>query len=154
MKPYNSALLTTNDTTPDALENVLDTLNHFKKGSTNIITVVGCGGDRDAEKRPIMAQIAAKMSDRVVFTSDNPRTENPSAILRDMNDGVAITQKKKTITLEDRAEAIKLAVSFAQDGDIVLVAGKGHEAYQEVDGVRHHFDDKEELNKVFQLMSN
>lgn len=140
--------------TPDALENVLDTLNHFKKGSTNIITVVGCGGDRDAEKRPIMAQIAAKMSDRVVFTSDNPRTENPSAILRDMNDGVAITQKKKTITLEDRAEAIKLAVSFAQDGDIVLVAGKGHETYQEVDGVRHHFDDKEELNRVFQLMSN
>ncbi len=138
--------------TPDALENVLETLNHFKKGSTNIITVVGCGGDRDTEKRPVMAQIATKMSDRVIFTSDNPRTENPSSILKDMNEGVAITQKKKTITLEDRSEAIKLAVSFAQEGDIVLVAGKGHETYQEVDGVRHHFDDKEQLNKVFQLM--
>lgn len=138
--------------TPDALENVLETLNHFKKGSTNIITVVGCGGDRDTEKRPVMAQIATKMSDRVIFTSDNPRTENPSSILKDMNEGVAITQKKKTITLEDRSEAIKLAVSFAQEGDIVLIAGKGHETYQEVDGVRHHFDDKEQLNKVFQLM--
>ena len=138
--------------TPDALENVLETLNHFKKGSANIITVVGCGGDRDTEKRPVMAQIATKMSDRVIFTSDNPRTENPSSILKDMNEGVAITQKKKTITLEDRSEAIKLAVSFAQEGDIVLIAGKGHETYQEVDGVRHHFDDKEQLNKVFQLM--
>ncbi len=138
--------------TPDALENVLKTLNHFKKGSTNTITAVGCGGDRDIEKRPVMAQIAAKMSDRVIFTSDNPRTENPSSILNDMNEGVAITQKKKTITLEDRSEAIKLAVSFAQEGDIILVAGKGHETYQEVDGVRHHFDDAEQLNKMFKLM--
>lgn len=139
--------------TPDALENVLKTLKQFRQGATEIITVVGCGGDRDREKRPVMASIACKMSDRVVLTSDNPRTEEPSAILKEMNAGVSITQQKKSLTVEDRAEAIKLAVTLAKAGDIVLVAGKGHETYQEINGVRNHFDDKEELNKVFELLS-
>ena len=139
--------------TPDALENVLKTLNQFRQGVTEIITVVGCGGDRDREKRPLMASIACKMSDRVVLTSDNPRTEEPSAILKEMNEGVTITQKAKSLTIEDRREAIQLAVTLAKTGDIVLVAGKGHETYQDVQGVKHHFDDKEELNKVFKLLN-
>ncbi len=139
--------------TPDALENVLKTLNQFREGTTEIITVVGCGGDRDREKRPMMANTACKMSDRVILTSDNPRSEDPSAILKEMNEGVSITQKSKTLTLEDRAEAIQLAVTLAKAGDIVLIAGKGHENYQEIKGVKHHFDDREELNKVFELLN-
>lgn len=139
--------------TPDALENVLKTLNQFRQGSTEIITVVGCGGDRDREKRPVMASIACGMSDRVVLTSDNPRSEEPSTILKEMNEGVSITQKAKSLTIEDRKEAIQLAVTLAKPGDIVLVAGKGHETYQDIKGVKHHFDDKEELNKVFQLLN-
>ena len=138
--------------TPDALENVLKTLNQFRQGATEIITVVGCGGDRDRDKRPVMASIACKMSDRVVLTSDNPRGEDPSSILKEMNEGVTITQKAKSLTIEDRKEAIQLAVTLAKSGDIVLVAGKGHETYQDVKGVKHHFDDKEELNKVFELL--
>jgi len=139
--------------TPDALENVLKTLNQFRQGTTEIITVVGCGGDRDIEKRPIMASIACKLSDRVVLTSDNPRSEEPSSILKEMNEGVTITQKAKSLTIEDRREAIQLAVTLAKPGDIVLVAGKGHETYQDIKGVKHHFDDKEELNKVFTLLN-
>jgi len=138
--------------TPDALENVLKTLNQFRQGATEIITVVGCGGDRDKTKRPMMASIACKMSDRIVLTSDNPRTESPSEILKEMSEGVTITQKAKTLTIEDRREAIQLAVTLAKSGDIVLVAGKGHETYQDVSGVKHHFDDKEELTKVFELL--
>ncbi len=127
--------------TPDALQNVLHTLQSFRKGAQHIITVVGCGGDRDAGKRPQMAQIAADLSDYVILTSDNPRTEEPSAILRDMEAGLDSVQKRRCITVEDRGQGIKLACQHAKSGDIILVAGKGHEKYQEIQGVKHPFDD-------------
>ncbi len=127
--------------TPDALENVLRALQGFRQGNQRIVTVIGCGGDRDKGKRPQMAQIAADMSDYVVLTSDNPRTEEPAAILRDMEAGLDPVQKRRCITLEDRAQGIKLACQQAQPGDIVLVAGKGHEKYQDIQGVKHPFDD-------------
>lgn len=135
--------------TPDALENVLETINDLREGNQQVITVVGCGGNRDATKRPIMAEIACKLSDKVILTSDNPRNEDPFEILRQMEAGVSITQRKKTATIEDRHEAIRKAVSMAKPEDIILVAGKGHENYQEIKGVKHHFDDKEELLKAF-----
>lgn len=138
--------------TPDALENVLSTIKRLRKGSEQIITVVGCGGDRDKSKRPIMANDAANMSDRVILTSDNPRTENPYDILKEMEAGLNSAGRRKTITIEDRKEAIKTAVTLANAGDIILVAGKGHEKYQEVNGVKHHFDDKETLNEMFTLL--
>ncbi len=138
--------------TPDALENVLSTIKKLRKGSEQVITVVGCGGDRDRSKRPIMANDAATMSDRVILTSDNPRSEEPSAILREMEAGLNSAGRRKVITIEDRREAIKTAVSLANQGDIILVAGKGHEKYQEVKGVKHHFDDKEVLNEMFTLL--
>lgn len=137
--------------TPDALENVLETIRQLRKSGEQIITVVGCGGDRDHSKRPIMAEDAARLSDRVILTSDNPRTENPMDILKAMEAGLSSAGRRKSITIEDRKEAIKLAVSFANPGDIILVAGKGHEKYQEVNGIKHHFDDKEELENMFQL---
>ncbi len=127
--------------TPDALENVLRALQGFRQGNQRIVTVIGCGGDRDKGKRPQMAQIAADMSDYVVLTSDNPRTEEPAAILSDMEAGLDPVQKRRCITLEDRAQGIKLACQHAQPGDIVLVAGKGHEKYQDIQGVKHPFDD-------------
>lgn len=127
--------------TPDALENVLQTLQAFRQGSQRILTVVGCGGDRDKGKRPQMAQIAADLSDYVILTSDNPRSETPSDILRDMEAGLDPVQKRRCITVEDRAQGIKLACQHAQPGDIILVAGKGHEKYQEIQGVKHPFDD-------------
>lgn len=132
--------------TPDALKNVLDTIGEFKGGG-NVITVVGCGGDRDKTKRPIMAQIAADFSDRAILTSDNPRTEVPAQILKDMTDGLDPVQRKNTLVIEDRKEAIKTAVALARSGDIVLIAGKGHENYQDVAGVKHHFDDLEVLKE-------
>lgn len=135
--------------TPDALENVLETINDLREGNQQVITVVGCGGNRDATKRPIMAEIACKLSDKVILTSDNPRNEDPFEILRQMEAGVSITQRKKTETIEDRHEAIRKAVLMAKPEDIILVAGKGHENYQEIKGVKHHFDDKEELLKAF-----
>ncbi|MFT4202485.1 MAG: UDP-N-acetylmuramoyl-L-alanyl-D-glutamate--2,6-diaminopimelate ligase [Chitinophagaceae bacterium] len=138
--------------TPDALENVLSTIKKLRKGSEQIITVVGCGGDRDRSKRPIMANDAANMSDRVILTSDNPRSENPYEILREMEAGLNSAGRRKTITIENRKEAIKTAVTLANAGDIVLVAGKGHEKYQEVNGVKHHFDDKEVLAEMFALL--
>jgi len=138
--------------TPDALENVLDTIKKLRKNSAQIITVVGCGGDRDRSKRPIMANDAASRSDRVILTSDNPRSENPYDILKEMDAGLNSAGRRKTITIEDRKEAIKTAVTLANPGDIILVAGKGHEKYQEINGVKHHFDDKEVLAEMFKLL--
>lgn len=131
--------------TPDAVENVLNTINDLKEGNATVITVIGCGGNRDKEKRPKMAEIAARLSDKVILTSDNPREEDPSEILADMKKGVGPSLTRKVMTIPDRREAIVLASQLAKPGDIVLVAGKGHENYQEVKGVKHHFNDKEEL---------
>jgi UDP-N-acetylmuramoyl-L-alanyl-D-glutamate--2,6-diaminopimelate ligase len=135
--------------TPDALENVLTTIAKLRKGDEQVITVVGCGGDRDKTKRPIMAQVACDLSTKVFLTSDNPRSEEPNDILNDMEQGLSSAAKRKYIKIADRKEAIKAAISIANAGDIILVAGKGHEKYQEVKGVKTHFDDKEELNKLF-----
>ncbi|KAB1062879.1 UDP-N-acetylmuramoyl-L-alanyl-D-glutamate--2,6-diaminopimelate ligase [Salibacter halophilus] len=135
--------------TPDALENVLSTIQGIRGGNESVIVVVGCGGDRDAGKRPEMAQIAAKYGDRVLLTSDNPRTEDPDAIIEDMKKGLDPVGLKKALTITSREEAIKTACALSQPGDIILIAGKGHETYQEVNGVRHHFDDLEVLNEQF-----
>lgn len=135
--------------TPDALENVLKTILDLRHGTTQVITVVGCGGDRDKTKRPEMAEVAVRMSDKVIFTSDNPRSEEPLAILKDMEAGVAADKKRKYFTISDRREAIRAACHLALSGDIVLVAGKGHETYQEVKGMRHAFDDKQVLIESF-----
>lgn len=135
--------------TSDALENVLKTILDLRQGTTQVITVVGCGGDRDKTKRPEMAEVAVRMSDKVIFTSDNPRSEEPLAILKDMEAGVPADKKRKYFTISDRREAIRAACHLALSGDIVLVAGKGHETYQEVKGVRHAFDDKEVLIESF-----
>jgi UDP-N-acetylmuramoyl-L-alanyl-D-glutamate--2,6-diaminopimelate ligase len=117
-----------------------------------VITVVGCGGNRDAAKRPVMAQTACKFSDKVILTSDNPRDEDPNAILMEMQQGIQVSDMRKTLTLADRKEAIKTAVMMAEPGDIVLLAGKGHETYQEIKGVKYDFDDKQVLNEMFALM--
>ena len=138
--------------TPDALENVLATIKKLRKGHEQIITVVGCGGDRDKTKRPIMAQTACDLSDRVILTSDNPRTEDPLQILKDMEEGLSSAAKRKYISIADRQEAIKTAVSFANREDIILVAGKGHEKYQDSKGVKHPFDDKKVLLEMFELL--
>lgn len=129
--------------TPDALQNVLDTINAIRTGNEQLITVVGCGGNRDKEKRPVMASIAATHSTMSIFTSDNPRDEDPEVILEEMGKGVAPEMFKKTIKIANRSEAIKLAVTLAQPNDVILIAGKGHEKYQEIKGVKHPFDDKE-----------
>ena len=135
--------------TPDALENVLATIKKLRKGYEQVITVVGCGGDRDKTKRPIMAQTACDLSDKVILTSDNPRTEDPAVIIADMESGLNTAAKRKYISIIDRKEAIKAAVEFAKPEDIVLVAGKGHEKYQEINGVKHPFDDKAILLAFF-----
>lgn len=140
--------------TPDALKNVLSTIKEIRTGNEEVITVVGCGGDRDKSKRPEMAQIACEMSTRVILTSDNPRTENPDDILNDMKKGVPPLHFKKTLSISDRKEAIRAAVAFAKPGDIILVAGKGHEKYQEINGVKHPFDDKAILKELFNLETN
>jgi UDP-N-acetylmuramoyl-L-alanyl-D-glutamate--2,6-diaminopimelate ligase len=127
--------------TPDALENVLHTIKDIRTGTEQVITLVGCGGDRDKTKRPQMARIAALLSDKVVLTSDNPRSENPDNIINEMKQGLELSLAKKTLALTDRREAIKLACTLAQPGDIILIAGKGHEKYQEISGVKHPFDD-------------
>jgi UDP-N-acetylmuramoyl-L-alanyl-D-glutamate--2,6-diaminopimelate ligase len=139
--------------TPDAVENVLTTIHQLKKGFEQVITVVGCGGDRDKTKRPLMAQIACKYSSWVILTSDNPRSENPEDILRDMQAGLEAADGRKYITVTDRKEAIKTAVSLAKAGDILLIAGKGHEKYQEIKGVKHPFDDKQVLANTFTLLN-
>ncbi|MBT0811458.1 UDP-N-acetylmuramoyl-L-alanyl-D-glutamate--2,6-diaminopimelate ligase [Litoribacter ruber] len=129
--------------TPDALENVLKTIQGVRDGGENVITVVGCGGNRDKAKRPEMAKIACQFSDKVILTSDNPRDEVPMDIIRDMEKGVNPINFKKTMLIEDRKEAIKTAAMFAVKGDIILIAGKGHETYQEIKGVKYPFDDRE-----------
>ena len=134
--------------TPDALKNVISTINEIRGGAGKLITVIGTGGDRDKSKRPIMAQIATNNSDQVILTSDNPRTEDPEEILNDMEAGVSIDRKRKTLRISNRKEAIRTAFALAIPGDIVLVAGKGHEKYQEINGVRHHFDDKEIITEL------
>jgi len=135
--------------TPDALDNVLKTVAHVRTGGENVITVVGCGGDRDVAKRPVMARSAASGSDRVILTSDNPRSEDPAAILRDMEQGLDPIDKRKCLSIVDRREAIRTAAALAEPGDIVLVAGKGHETYQEIRGERIPFDDRLELKEAF-----
>ena len=138
--------------TPDALLNVLATIKKLKKGFEQVITVVGCGGDRDRTKRPVMATVACEHSDKVIFTSDNPRSEDPAQIIKDMEEGIAPAYKRKYISIVDRKEAIKTAISLAKQEDIILIAGKGHEKYQEIKGVRNHFDDKEEVKEFFELL--
>ncbi|HKH62084.1 MAG TPA: UDP-N-acetylmuramoyl-L-alanyl-D-glutamate--2,6-diaminopimelate ligase [Flavitalea sp.] len=138
--------------TPDALVNVLATIQKLRKGHEQIITVVGCGGDRDKTKRPVMAEAACEYSTRVIFTSDNPRSEDPVQILADMEAGLNSAARKKAISIADRKEAIKTAVSLAKSEDIVLVAGKGHEKYQEIKGVKNPFDDKAVLKEMFALL--
>ncbi|MET3114769.1 UDP-N-acetylmuramoyl-L-alanyl-D-glutamate--2,6-diaminopimelate ligase [Pedobacter sp. CG_S7] len=139
--------------TPDAIQNVLSTIQDIRKGIEQVITVIGCGGDRDKTKRPIMAQVACDWSDKVILTSDNPRTENPQTIVEEMELGVSPTNRRKTLTILNRKEAIKTACLLAKPGDIILLAGKGHEKYQEINGVRHHFDDKEILMEQLNLIS-
>jgi len=138
--------------TPDALVNVLDTIKKLKQGHEHVITVVGCGGDRDKTKRPVMGEVACEHSDRVIFTSDNPRSEDPQQILSDMEATLNSAARRKYIAIADRKQAIKTAVGMAQPEDIVLIAGKGHEKYQEIKGVKHHFDDKEVLTEMFGLL--
>ncbi|MBP9927501.1 MAG: UDP-N-acetylmuramoyl-L-alanyl-D-glutamate--2,6-diaminopimelate ligase [Cyclobacteriaceae bacterium] len=140
--------------TPDALKNVLETIENFRSGAEQVIAVVGCGGDRDRTKRPLMAAIACKYSSKVIFTSDNPRSEDPMEIIREMQKGVGPTDAKKTLVMVDREEAIKTACMMAKEKDIILVAGKGHENYQEINGVKHPFDDKEVLERMLKMFSN
>ena len=135
--------------TPDALANVLKTIQELKGRKAEVICVVGCGGDRDRGKRPIMAQEAARQSDRVILTSDNPRSEDPQAIIAEMKAGLSPEDLSRTLSITDRAEAIRTATMLAKAGDIILIAGKGHETYQEIAGVRHHFDDREILLEQF-----
>jgi len=139
--------------TPDALENILDSINDIRTKNERLITVFGCGGDRDHAKRPEMGNIATKKSTLAILTSDNPRTEDPAAIIKEIEAGVEPQNFSKYTSIPDRKEAIKMAIKFAEPKDIVLVAGKGHENYQEINGVKHHFDDKETINELWKLMS-
>nr|WP_294922582.1 UDP-N-acetylmuramoyl-L-alanyl-D-glutamate--2,6-diaminopimelate ligase [uncultured Flavobacterium sp.] len=134
--------------TPDALENVLKTIDDIRTKNEQLITVVGCGGNRDKTKRPIMAQIATNLSDKTILTSDNPRNEDPEVILNEMEEGVEPQNFKKMLRITDRKQAIKTACQLAQPNDIILIAGKGHEAYQEINGIRHHFDDMETVKEI------
>jgi UDP-N-acetylmuramoyl-L-alanyl-D-glutamate--2,6-diaminopimelate ligase len=137
---------------PDAVQNILSTIHDIRKGNEKVITVLGCGGDRDKTKRPIMAKTACEWSDKVILTADNPRSEDPLQIIRDMEVGVDPAFKRFTVSIADRHEAIKTACLLARPGDIILIAGKGHEKYQEIKGVKHHFDDMEEITEQFKLM--
>ena len=134
--------------TPDALVNVLDTIREVVGNDGEITTVVGAGGNRDHGKRPIMAREAACRSDRLILTSDNPRDEEPSAIIDEMKEGLSAEEMRRPLCITDRREAIRTAIMMARPGSVVLVAGKGHEPYQEVKGVRHHFDDREEVQEA------
>ncbi|NJN41553.1 MAG: UDP-N-acetylmuramoyl-L-alanyl-D-glutamate--2,6-diaminopimelate ligase [Flammeovirgaceae bacterium] len=140
--------------TPDALKNVLETIQQFRSGNEQIITVIGCGGNRDRTKRPLMAAIACRLSNKVVLTSDNPRDEDPMDIIREMQSGIGPTDSKKTLVMPDREQAIKTACMIAKEKDIVLVAGKGHEKYQEINGIKHPFDDKEVLERMLKMFAN
>ena len=139
--------------TPDALENVLKTINDIRTKNEQLITVVGCGGDRDKTKRPIMANIASDLSDKIIITSDNPRTENPETIIEEMERGVAPQNYKKTVSIIDRKQAIKAACQLAQANDIILIAGKGHETYQEINGIRHDFDDMKMVKEMLEQLN-
>lgn len=139
--------------TPDALENVLKTIQGVRSGGEKIITVVGCGGNRDRSKRPVMAKIATKLSDKVILTSDNPRDEEPMVILKEMEAGVNPVDFRKTLIIEDRREAIKTAGVMANKGDIILIAGKGHETYQEIKGVKYPFDDREVVKEMLKMLN-
>lgn len=139
--------------TPDALENVLKTIEDIRTKNEQLITVVGCGGDRDKKKRPIMANIASSMSDKAIFTSDNPRTENPETIIEEMEKGVEPQNFKKTVSILDRKQAIKTACQLANPNDIILIAGKGHETYQEINGVRHDFDDLQIVTELLKQLN-
>lgn len=138
---------------PDALDNVLKTINGVRTGIEQLITVVGCGGNRDKSKRPIMAKIAVQESDKAIFTSDNPRFEVPEEIIKDMEAGIGPSEVRKTLSITDRREAIKTACMLSQKGDIILIAGKGHEDYQEIKGVKHHFDDAEVITEFLQQLN-
>ncbi|CAN5340742.1 UDP-N-acetylmuramoyl-L-alanyl-D-glutamate--2,6-diaminopimelate ligase [soil metagenome] len=138
--------------TPDALINVLATIKNLRQGEEKIITVVGCGGDRDRTKRPVMAEVCCEHSDKIIFTSDNPRSEDPAEIIKEMEAGVNVTCRKKYLSIADRKEAIKTAVNIAHEKDVILIAGKGHEKYQEIKGVKHDFDDKKILLEMFELL--
>ena len=140
--------------TPDALKNVLETINDIRTGNEKVITVVGCGGDRDQTKRSKMAHIASQLSSQAIFTSDNPRTENPQTILDEMEVGVASENYRKTLTVIDRRQAIKTACKLSEAGDIILIAGKGHENYQEINGLRSYFDDLVEVKNCFNQFKN
>ncbi|RAV98353.1 UDP-N-acetylmuramoyl-L-alanyl-D-glutamate--2,6-diaminopimelate ligase [Pseudochryseolinea flava] len=140
--------------TPDALQNVLDTIAQFRTGNEQVITVVGCGGNRDKTKRPLMASIACRLSDKVILTSDNPRDEDPIEIIKEMQTGVMPSEARKTLVIADREEAIKTACMMAKERDIVLIAGKGHEDYQEIKGVKHPFDDRKVVERMLNLFSN
>jgi len=134
--------------TPDALENVLNTINDVRTNNEQLITVVGCGGNRDTAKRPVMANIATELSDKVILTSDNPRNEEPEAIIQEMEKGIQAQNFKKVLSITDRLQAIKTACQLAQPNDIILIAGKGHETYQEIKGVRHDFDDMKNVKEI------
>jgi len=140
--------------TPDALENVLATISDIRTGNEQVITVVGCGGDRDSAKRPEMARISGEKSDRVILTSDNPRSEDPALIIKQMQVGLGPLHLKKSLSIADRREAIRTAFALSQPGDIILIAGKGHEKYQEIMGVKHPFDDLEEIKQTFNLQGS
>jgi len=140
--------------TPDALKNVLETIKSFRTGNEQVITVVGCGGNRDKTKRPLMASIAVRFSDKVVLTSDNPRDEDPMEIIREMQTGIGPSDARKTLVIADREEAIKTACMMANEKDIILVAGKGHETYQEIKGVKHPFDDREVVERMLKLVNS
>ncbi|MDO7599161.1 MAG: UDP-N-acetylmuramoyl-L-alanyl-D-glutamate--2,6-diaminopimelate ligase, partial [Flavobacteriaceae bacterium] len=146
--PKGSLVIVDYAHTPDALKNVLKTINSVRTRNEKVITVVGCGGDRDKEKRPMMAAVAAQLSDRVVFTSDNPRSEDPEKIILEMEVGVAPEDYKKTLKISDRKEAIKTACMLLEDKDVLLIAGKGHETYQEIKGVKTQFDDRQVVQEI------
>ena len=139
--------------TPDALLNVLATINQLRTDGQQLTTIIGCGGDRDKSKRPLMAEAAAEHSDRLILTADNPRTEDPEMILNDMEQGLSSAKRKKTLRISDRKEAIRTACMLSQSGDIILVAGKGHETYQEIKGVRQSFDDRQVLREAFEQLN-
>ena len=138
--------------TPDALENVLKTINDIRNKNEQLITVVGCGGNRDKTKRPIMAGIASELSDKVVLTSDNPRNEDPDAIIAEMEQGIVAQNYKKVLSITDRRQAIKTACQLAQPNDIIIIAGKGHETYQEINGVRSDFDDMKIVKEILEQL--
>jgi UDP-N-acetylmuramoyl-L-alanyl-D-glutamate--2,6-diaminopimelate ligase len=138
--------------TPDALKNVLVTINSLRTGNENLITIIGCGGDRDRSKRPVMGHIASELSDQAIFTSDNPRSESPEKIIREMEAGVEAQNMRKVLAIENREQAIKTACQLAKGNDIILIAGKGHETYQETNGVRVQFDDYKKVKELLTVL--